>query len=530
MPFGCSICKKSFAKAASLSKHVEIHHSRKEPKTTLKQPKVIKNTKTIQADVEKETKPNEIKEFDKIQKVYEAEKHKDNAKEHYNENCTPKNSNQSVSKEMEEKENHSDKTVHQKIWHNFEPKDWRTKQPGKVTPLKCSICNLTFHSFQSKFDLMRHIANVHERKNPIKENIEFQGPNQFKCKICDAKFFAIGGMNQHMSKIHKVESTFNFKCNICGEVYKNNTDLKIHNEAVHEQKKPFSSIGNANNLELQEHLKPITEINEGWFKRGHFSSLPVKIIQQTNQPINGRNTNRYVKEKPIQTISKLKENCQEKDGRKIKNNRQQLSINPDLLHFDSKNIEFKNDNSYDSFNEDCAMDLTFSMNSTFLGEMTEKYPTSTMQELLNLENIVKRVKEKFPSSKTFQNSNSEVNTNLGAMVKKEEVNETVCEVKENNVNQSSVQVDFRNSIYEIPTLVDNIKQKKSLPFEMDIDVENIIKRVQEKFSNSKAYQNSNLELNVANLRAMVQKDEINENVFEVKKIKDKQSIIQMVLM
>ena len=65
MPFGCSICKKSFAKAASLSKHVEQYHSRKEPKTTLRQPKVITNTETIQSNVEKETKPNEIKEFDK---------------------------------------------------------------------------------------------------------------------------------------------------------------------------------------------------------------------------------------------------------------------------------------------------------------------------------------------------------------------------------------------------------------------------------------------------------------------------------
>ena len=223
----------------------------------------------------------------------------------------------------------------------------------------------------------------------------------------------------------------------------------------------------------------------------------------------------------------MKENCQENYDRKIKNNRQQLSKNPDLLHFHSKNIEFKNGNSCDSFNEDCAMDLTFSMKSTFLEEMTEKYPTSTMQELLNLGNIVKRVKEKFPSSKILQNSNSEVNTNFGAMVKKEEVNETVCEVKEIQVNQNIVQVDFRNSIYEIPTLVNNIQQKKSLPFQMDIDVENIIKRVQEKFSNSKTYQNSNLEINVANLRAMVQKDEINENVFEVKKIKDNQSIVQM---
>ena len=93
MPFGCSICKKSFAKAASLSKHVELFHSRKEPKTTLKQPKVITSTETIQTNVEKETKPNEIKEIDKILKVHETEKHNFNfnySKEHYNENCIPK--------------------------------------------------------------------------------------------------------------------------------------------------------------------------------------------------------------------------------------------------------------------------------------------------------------------------------------------------------------------------------------------------------------------------------------------------------
>ena len=99
MPFGCSICKKSFAKAASLSKHVEQYHSRKEPKTTA-------NTETMQEQIQ----TNEIKEFDKIQKVHEAEKHNlslNNSKECYNENyCNPKNSNQRIIKDMNEKENH----------------------------------------------------------------------------------------------------------------------------------------------------------------------------------------------------------------------------------------------------------------------------------------------------------------------------------------------------------------------------------------------------------------------------------------
>ena len=513
MPFGCSICKKSFAKAASLSKHVELYHSRKEPKIASKEPKTTANTETNQEKLKKETQTNEIKEFAKIQTVYEATKNNfllNSLKE------------KNISKEIEE--NRGAKKVQEKNGHNFEQHTWRrTKQPCKVTPFKCSICNL---SFPSKFDLKRHIANVHERRNPIKHNIEFQGPNHFKCKICDAKFFAIGGMNQHMANIHRVESIFNFKCNICGKVYKNNADLKKHNEAVHEQKKPYyCSIGNVtfadntklkNHFESQEYLKKIAEINGEW----------MKSIQQTN---NGKNTNQDVKENPTQIISPLEENYQQKDGNQTKNNVQQLSTNPDLLYF-----AFKNGNSCDSFPEDCAMDLTVSENSskllqkkTFLEQMIEKYPASTTQELLNLDNIVKRVKEKFLSSKTYQNSNSKINAADFRPVDEEKTNETVCEVRKINVNQSIIQVDFRNSIYEIPTLINTIQQKESLPFEMDIDVENIIKRVKETFSNSKTYQNSNLEVNAANFRAMVQKEEINENVCEVKKINNNQSIVQM---
>ena len=96
----------------------------------------------------------------------------------------------------------------------------------------CGQCNVYF---PNEYNLKTHIANVHERKNPTKEKT-FQGLNHFKCKICEAKFFAIGGLNHHMARNHGTERIFSVKCNICGEFYKNHIDLKRHNESVHEQK------------------------------------------------------------------------------------------------------------------------------------------------------------------------------------------------------------------------------------------------------------------------------------------------------
>ena len=52
------------------------------------------------------------------------------------------------------------------------------------------------------------------------------------------------------------------------------------------KKSLFFSIGNVRKLELQEQLKLIAEINGG----------KMKIIQQTNQPIQVRNKNRDLKE------------------------------------------------------------------------------------------------------------------------------------------------------------------------------------------------------------------------------------------
>ena len=161
---------------------------------------------------------------------------------------------------IEVEESHSVKSVSEKKGHKIE-----VKNPA-FTSLECSICNVCFPSksylnshtstvhkgkyrhhcshcndyFYNEYNLKEHISNVHERKNSIqKDNFEVQGPNQFKCKKCDANFFAIGGLNDHIIKIHGVvESIFNFKCNICGNLYKNNVDLKTHNETVHEQKNP----------------------------------------------------------------------------------------------------------------------------------------------------------------------------------------------------------------------------------------------------------------------------------------------------
>ena len=72
----------------------------------------------------------------------------------------------------------------------------------------CDLCNQKFHS---KFNLQKHIENIHTTQNI------------WQCKYCQTDFVSNEYLKIHMKKFH---------CKICGNFFQN---LKLHMENVHEE-------------------------------------------------------------------------------------------------------------------------------------------------------------------------------------------------------------------------------------------------------------------------------------------------------
>ena len=105
---------------------------------------------------------------------------------------------------------------------------------------KCAICGALF---KNKLTLKIHFAAIHDGK-------------QFNCHICSKSFqtskLLTFHLDQHFAQIHlKV-----VKCAICGELFKNSFDLKIHFDSVHGGQTEMDSITKRNEDWFNTILKP----------------------------------------------------------------------------------------------------------------------------------------------------------------------------------------------------------------------------------------------------------------------------------
>ena len=149
------------------------------------------------------------------------------------------------------------------------------------------------------------------------------------------------------------------------KLFATNHNLSRHINAVHEGKKinfsSFNESTNQNKENSRHQNKTVEKLLQCKFCYKTFRrECAVKQHEEMCKEMKNKKLMELkstIKFEPIKI-----ENYQEIDANKTQNNGQQLSINPDLLHFGFKNIGFKNDNSRNSVNEDCAKDLTVSEN------------------------------------------------------------------------------------------------------------------------------------------------------------------------
>jgi hypothetical protein len=222
--YECNMCKKKFAKKATLEKHIFVFHEGN------------KSFKCDPCDEVFYRKKDLTKHYDTIHNGMKPLK------------CIPCD-HSFVSKQGLEKHIVS---VHDgnkpfkcdscgasffdkgKLKSHFEAVHERKK------PNECEFCDAAFYR---KVNLKEHIASIHKERPP------------FKCKFCEDYFVSKPELEEHLVLIH--DGNKPYKCDFCDSRFFNKTDLRAHIDAVHEGKKP-NSYNSRNELEGQIDL-----VNDG---------------------------------------------------------------------------------------------------------------------------------------------------------------------------------------------------------------------------------------------------------------------------
>uniref|UniRef100_A0A7S1TLB1 C2H2-type domain-containing protein n=1 Tax=Erythrolobus australicus TaxID=1077150 RepID=A0A7S1TLB1_9RHOD len=117
---------------------------------------------------------------------------------------------------------------------------------------QCSLCD---SSFSLKYNLNKHIKNVHEHQRPFKCPscpMTFQQKNHqvkhvatvhenirpFKCDHCDASFGWVGVLRKHVALIHEKQRPY--VCELCDKTFQQKVHLSNHHSAVHLKERPYS--------------------------------------------------------------------------------------------------------------------------------------------------------------------------------------------------------------------------------------------------------------------------------------------------
>ena len=102
---------------------------------------------------------------------------------------------------------------------NTESKDVVVHEGEKFYP--CASCEQTF---TSKYNMQRHVKNVHGEKKP-----------KHKCTLCDATFNQKGNIKRHMAVVH--DGVKPFECQYCGFCFGVKGFLIKHIQTVHKGEK-----------------------------------------------------------------------------------------------------------------------------------------------------------------------------------------------------------------------------------------------------------------------------------------------------
>jgi len=125
------------------------------------------------------------------------------------------------------------------------------KKDGNL--FKCNLCNETFHAL---LDFKKHISTVHKdkygkeldficdvcgdgflRRSGLNHHVLIHLP-PVKCPECDKVFTTSLSLKKHQKFSCKNEVALKF-CELCGKGFKTDYTLKVHNNRVHLNHRPF---------------------------------------------------------------------------------------------------------------------------------------------------------------------------------------------------------------------------------------------------------------------------------------------------
>ena len=116
------------------------------------------------------------------------------------------------------------------------------------SPQKCNQCGKMYKTMES---LKKHIANTHSEKRLKCDECEkmfsttsslnvhkkaVHALKSFKCDQCNFRTKLNWLLKRHLNKVHNGERDILYKCDLC-DFQGRSSDLKIHIESVHENKK-----------------------------------------------------------------------------------------------------------------------------------------------------------------------------------------------------------------------------------------------------------------------------------------------------
>lgn len=91
-------------------------------------------------------------------------------------------------------------------------------------PFRCELC-LT--EFKRKYDLVQHIAAVHEKRRP------------FRCTTCNSSFAHKGTLTKHVRTVHLGIKPF--RCKLCSTRFSERGNLNKHLQRIHNPGRPILS-------------------------------------------------------------------------------------------------------------------------------------------------------------------------------------------------------------------------------------------------------------------------------------------------
>mmetsp|Transcript_363 Transcript_363/g.1222 ORF Transcript_363/g.1222 Transcript_363/m.1222 type:complete len:163 (+) Transcript_363:976-1464(+) len=89
----------------------------------------------------------------------------------------------------------------------------RKDKPGRAICLACG------RTFRGKYEMVRHVHSVHERRR------------DFACSKCSKTFTQVGHLNEHFSVVHLESSEHKYAD--CGKIFGARSKLLRHQESLH---------------------------------------------------------------------------------------------------------------------------------------------------------------------------------------------------------------------------------------------------------------------------------------------------------